>query len=167
LVARRPGRPIFILIAIALLALVAAACFAYPMYVIRPFRHQGATELAIALAIIQIRPWLSIISAILCFAVAVLAWPRLHGKLARALVVASVLIAAASWFLARINVYELMFHPAGRPQFEPADRAKIDKDDMVIAVRANGSARAYPIREMAYHHVVNDTFAGEPIIATY
>ena len=165
--ARPSGGSIFILIAIALLAVVAAICFAYPMYVIRPFRHQGATELAAALAIIQIRPWLSIVSAVLCLALTVLAWPRIRGKLARGLVVASVLIAAASWFLARINVYELMFHPAGQPKFEAADRAKIDKEDMVIAVRANGSARAYPIREMAYHHVVNDTFAGEPIVATY
>jgi hypothetical protein len=156
-----------ILLAIVLLALVAAACFAYPMYVIRPFRHQGATELAAALAIIQVRPWVSVISAVLCLIVTVLAWSRMRGKLARGVAVASVLIAAASGYLSRINVYELMFHPAGQPQFEAADRAKIDPDDMVIALRANGAARAYPIREMAYHHVVNDMFAGEPIVATY
>jgi hypothetical protein len=157
----------FILLAVVLLALVAAMCFAYPMYVIRPFRHQGATELAAALAIIQIRPWLSAISAVLCLIVTVVAWRGIPGKLARGVAVAAVLIAVASCYLSRINVYELMFHPAGQPQFEAADRAKVDPDDMVIAVRANGAARAYPIREMAYHHVVNDTFAGEPIVATY
>jgi hypothetical protein len=30
-----------------------------------------------------------------------------------------------------------------------------------------GARRAYPIREMAYHHLVNDAPAGEPIVATY
>jgi hypothetical protein len=38
---------------------------------------------------------------------------------------------------------------------------------MVIAVAVNGVNRAYPIREMAYHHVVNDTVGGEPVAATY
>jgi Protein of unknown function (DUF3179) len=31
----------------------------------------------------------------------------------------------------------------------------------------NGASRAYPIRQMGYHHVVNDTLGGVPIIATY
>jgi hypothetical protein len=161
------AKPRFMLLAIVLLALVAAMCFAYPMYVIRPFRHQGATELAAALAVIRIRPWLSVISAVLCLLVTVLAWRGLRGKFARGVAVAAVLMAASACYLSRINVYELMFHPAGQPQFEAADHAKVDPDDMVIAVRANGAARAYPIREMAYHHVVNDAFAGEPIVATY
>lgn len=156
-----------VLIALVSLALVAAACFAYPLYVIWPFHHQGATELAVALAIIQVRPWLSVLSAVLCLLLATLAWPWIRGKVARAVAVVSVLIAAASCCLSWVNIYELMFHPAGEPQFESADRAKLDPDEMVIAVRANGSSRAYPIREMGYHHVVNDIFAGQPIVATY
>ena len=38
---------------------------------------------------------------------------------------------------------------------------------MVIAVKVNGSARAYPIRSMSYHHIYNDVVLGEPIVATY
>jgi hypothetical protein len=38
---------------------------------------------------------------------------------------------------------------------------------MVIAVNVQGEARAYPIREMAYHHIVNDVVAGQPIVSTY
>jgi hypothetical protein len=60
-----------------------------------------------------------------------------------------------------------MFHPIGAPQVEPAALAKVDPDDMVIAVKLNGSARAYPIREMGYHHIANDWVGGEPIVATY
>ncbi len=69
--------------------------------------------------------------------------------------------------LARVNVYEIMFHPIDSPRFESAEKAGIDSGDMVMAVEVNGARRAYPIREMAYHHVVNDVLGGEPIVATY
>ncbi len=38
---------------------------------------------------------------------------------------------------------------------------------MVLAVQINSESRAYPIREMAYHHVVNDTVGRQPIVSTY
>jgi hypothetical protein len=69
--------------------------------------------------------------------------------------------------LARVNVYELMFHPVGHPEFAAAAEAGIDKDDKVIAVKVGGSARAYPIRSMGYHHIVNDVVGGAAIVATY
>jgi len=39
--------------------------------------------------------------------------------------------------------------------------------DMVIAVSQGGEGRAYPIREMGYHHIVNDRLHGLPIVVTY
>jgi hypothetical protein len=36
-----------------------------------------------------------------------------------------------------------------------------------MAVTRQGVAVAYPIRQLAYHHVVNDLVSGEPIAATY
>ena len=39
--------------------------------------------------------------------------------------------------------------------------------DMVLAVENQGEAVAYPIRLMAYHHVVQDTVGGVPLVATY
>jgi hypothetical protein len=38
---------------------------------------------------------------------------------------------------------------------------------MILAVAIGPDARAYPIREMAYHHLVNDEVAGVPIVPTY
>jgi hypothetical protein len=38
---------------------------------------------------------------------------------------------------------------------------------MVLAVKLDGMARAYPIRSMGYHHVINDVVGQEPIVATY
>ena len=46
--------------------------------------------------------------------------------------------------------------------------AKLDAErDGDGACAFNGDARAYPIREMAYHHIVNDVVGGVPIAATY
>jgi hypothetical protein len=148
-------------------SLLSLACFAVPMYVIRPFRHQGARELAVALFVKQIGPGLSAGCALMALALVILSWRRMHGWLPRVAVAAAVLLAFGGAYLSRVNVYELMFHPLGPPHFESARDARIDKDDMVIAVRVNGEARAYPIREMAYHHVVNDTVGREPIVSTY
>ena len=46
------------------LVVVSFAALAYPIYVIRPFRHQGPRELAAALAILQIRSPIEVICAL-------------------------------------------------------------------------------------------------------
>ena len=66
-----------------------------------------------------------------------------------------------------MNVYELMFHPDQHPTFTAAREVKLDGAEKVIAVRAGGEARAYPIRGMSYHHVVIDVLGGVAIVATY
>ncbi len=40
-------------------------------------------------------------------------------------------------------------------------------DDRVIGLALDGVARAYPLRVLAWHEVVNDTLAGRPILVTY
>ena len=49
--------------------------------------------------------------------------------------------------------------PSGKPASTPKD--------MVIAVTLGGESRAYPIREMGYHHIVNDRLHQLPIVVTY
>ena len=66
-----------------------------------------------------------------------------------------------------MNYFEWMFHPVRQPGFEKADDAKLDAGEMVLTVSINGDERAYPVREMAYHHIVNDVVGGVPIAATY
>ena len=36
-----------------------------------------------------------------------------------------------------------------------------------MAVRIGQESRAYPIVQMAYHHILNDTVADVPIVVTY
>ena len=146
---------------------VSFICVAYPMYVIRPFRAQGARELTAALAVFRFRPVITVVSALLAVGAAIAYWraqPRLWRRI---LVVVGAVLVCVLAALARVNVFELMFHPVDHPAFAPAADVKLDKDDKLIVVKIGASARAYPILIMAYHHVVNDVVGGTAIAATY
>jgi len=54
-----------------------------------------------------------------------------------------------------------------RPRFVPARQAKLAQADRVLGVVHRGIARAYPVRILNWHEVVNDRFAGEPVAVTY
>ena len=156
---------IFVLLACLALSLVLVA---YPLYVIRPFRAQGARELAAALVVNRFGPTLSALSALAAVAVAIFYWRAQAPGLGRRLVAASAMLVCILAILSRVNVYEqLMFHPLRQPVFAAASDTKLDADDKLIVVKIAGSARAYPIREMAYHHVVNDVVGGTALVATY
>jgi hypothetical protein len=160
----RPGAHTLIITASLLLALF---CLIYPIYVIRPFRAQGVRELAAALVVMRFRP-LGVAACVLAAIFSMVRYWRLQPRRwRRAGAVTGTLAVCASAALTRINVYELMFHPLGAPSFETVAETKLDKDEKVIAVQLNGAARAYPIRGMSYHHIVNDVVGGVPIVATY
>ena len=143
--------------------LVAGACLVYPVYVIRPFRAQGSRELMIALDVLRYRP----LVMVLCGLVSVTALAWYWRLVRRSWAVACVLVIAALALLSRVNIYELMFHPFDRPSFSKGTEAKLDGDEKVIAVSLGREARAYPIRIISYHHIVNDVVDGVPIVATY
>lgn len=44
---------------------------------------------------------------------------------------------------------------------------KIDSNKLIIGVFMNGQAKAYPIEIIGYHHQVQDTVGGEPVMVTY
>jgi hypothetical protein len=149
---------------LASLAILAFA--AYPMYVIRPFREQTPAALERALWVLLHNKPLLLILACLLTAVALLVWRR-AGWIARLLLAPAVGITILAAALPWINPFEQMFHPVGEPKYVAANRAAIDPNDMVIAVTLGGESRAYPIREMGYHHIVNDRLHGLPMVVTY
>lgn len=54
------------------------------------------------------------------------------------------------------------------PAFVPAAGAGfMGANDRVIGVHLNGVAKAYPIRILNWHEIVNDRFAGQPVTVTY
>jgi hypothetical protein len=159
-------RGIFALVLLACIA-VSLICVVYPMYVIRPFRAQGARELAVALIVIRFGPVITGISALAGLVAMVGYWRKRPRIWRRIVVVAGAGFVCVLALLARVNVFELMFHPLGSPSFTAAPQVKLDKDEKVIAVKIGNSARAYPIRSISYHHVVNDLVDKLAIVATY
>jgi hypothetical protein len=155
--------------ALLLSACLAASLFflAYPIYVIRPFRHQGAAELSVALEVLRFRPVAMIAAAALAAVAVIQYWRAGQGMGRRALAVTAAAAVIGFAALSRVNVYELMFHPVDRPEFVDAAATKLASGEKVLAVRIGGDARAYPIRSISYHHVVNDRLGGVPIAATY
>jgi hypothetical protein len=154
---------------LSILAVLAVSFFflAYPLYVIRPFRHQGPRELAVALQILRLRPGVEMLCAVSALLAGFLYWraePKMLRKIGVVFAVALIILFTG---LSRVNVYEIMFHPMGRPNFVSSSDTKLDGGEMVMAVRQGGESRAYPIRIVSYHHIVNDTVGGVPIVATY
>ena len=143
------------------------AGLAYPLYVIRPFRHQGARELALALSVIQARPLVEVVCVFMAVAGLAFYWRSQPRRSRRILAAVGAFAVGTFAALSQVNVYELMFHPDTHPLFVPARQAKVDPDDKVLAVKLGGSARAYPIRTMGYHHIINDVVGQVPIVATY
>ncbi|RYJ13194.1 DUF3179 domain-containing protein [Halogeometricum borinquense] len=53
------------------------------------------------------------------------------------------------------------------PTFGPADEYDGDGSDDVIVVEIAGDARAYPVRFLHYHEIVNDEFGSVPVAVTW
>jgi hypothetical protein len=106
-------------------------------------------------------------SAAAVFVALVWYWRRERRWLRRIASAAAPLAVVAMALASRVNIYELMFHPLGPPAFMAAGQSKLDGDEMVIAIEVGTVARAYPIRNISYYHVVNDLLDGVPIVATY
>ena len=58
--------------------------------------------------------------------------------------------------------------PVDHPKFlAPADVTFLTPQEPVIAVEVDGIAKAYPIRILMWHEIVNDDFGGTPVVVTY
>ncbi|RJQ80923.1 MAG: DUF3179 domain-containing protein [Desulfobacteraceae bacterium] len=54
------------------------------------------------------------------------------------------------------------------PNFVAAPEADfLSPDDQVIGVEIGGKTKAYPIKILTWHEVVNDTIDNEPIVVTF
>ena len=140
--------------------------FLAPALIIRPFRFQSARALNFAMALRQQAPIWSLIIAAGTVILAAISWRRV-SLWKRILLGAGICLVAVSAVMTRVDYFEWMFNPVRVPGFEAADHAKLDSSEMVMAVRFGSDARAYPIRAMAYHHVVNDVVGGVPVAVTY
>jgi hypothetical protein len=155
-------------IALVITIAIGVSVIAFPTFYIRPFRPQKASVMALALQARAVAPIVTTICAVLSAAMAIMLAFRCRRWWSRTvamLIIAPVVL--ATWF-AHQNHFEWMFNPLESPRYVDAAKAKFVKsDDVVMAVTTAGEAVAYPIRQIGYHHVVNDVIGRKPIVATY
>jgi hypothetical protein len=120
----------------------------------------------IAMALRHRAPLGTLIAAFACFVLAYELW-RNANRWRKFLLLLTLLIVSFSAVMARLNYFEWMFHPIAGAQFLAQSESKLDGKEMILAVRFGGDARAYPISQMAYHHILNDVVNSVPIAVTY
>ena len=60
-----------------------------------------------------------------------------------------------------------MFYQPKKVLMVSSSENKVDSNRLVIGVANNGETKAYPIQFLGYHHQVQDTVGGKPMIITY
>jgi len=149
------------------IVLIALALVVAPVWIIQPFKPQTARGLEISFALRRWSPLVTLIAlAVALLLVGLLGWgSRWWSKAILVLIMLPLL--ASTWF-ARQNHFEWMFNPLASSAYaKPNEATFVGDNDMVLAVENNGEAVAYPVRLMAYHHLVQDVLGGTPIVATY
>jgi len=152
-----------------LLVLIATVTIVFvPVWLIQPFAPQTAQGLTISYYFKSWSPILTIAFSLAAILLAVFMWRsarRWYSKLPVLLPLP--IIFFFTWF-AQQNHFEWMFNPLHRAKFASvADTDFIKDDEMVLGVKINGDAVAFPVLQMAYHHVAQDVVGGTPITATY
>ena len=165
--AGRTGRRMIWLL-LLLVILLSLTLVIVPVFLIQPFRPQTQRALEISYRVRTWSPLATVVLLIATFALVIWQWGHARRWWRKALLVIILLLALVPAWFARQNHFEWMFNPLRHSAYVKASDAGFVRDsDMVLAVTINNEAVAYPIRLMAYHHVVSDVVGGTPICATY
>ena len=182
----------FLWVLLILGAASAVTVVAIPTLYIQPFKPQDAAGLARAYAMRQAAPAVTAIAFTIVLVCALMlmvsggvwdwvlgrapaesrrrAWIRYLLPVFRTVSVLGLVgvTALATWFC-RQNHFEWMFAPPHQVQYVSAKEAEtfLTPDEMVMGIEVSGLSLAYPVRQMAYHHVVNDVLGTTPVVVTY
>lgn len=70
--------------------------------------------------------------------------------------------------VANINMFGEMFQPIFKQEHvKPAEAKFLAPDDLLLVYSRDEIARAYPLRLLGYHHLVEDQVDGQRVLATY
>jgi hypothetical protein len=151
-----------------LISVSAFAIIFIPAFLIQPFKAQTTKTLHYAYIFREFSPWVTLLLSVILMLILIRNYKtfvRWWQKAAAFLLL--ILCLFSAWF-ARQNHFEWMFNPLKNPAYVAASKANfVDPSDMVLGVKINGEDAAYPVRLLAYHHLVQDTVGGKPIVATY
>ena len=154
-------------IALLVLPLVALAAVIVPVWLIQPFASQTRGELRLSYFLRAAAPLATILVLAGATAATMYLWRSARWWQRSAMALCVVIAGIATWF-AQQNHFEWMFAPLEVVEFAKVEAAMFIEDtDKVLAVEINGDAAAYPLRQLAYHHLVQDAVGGVPIAVTY
>jgi hypothetical protein len=163
---RDPGRSTWTLA--LLLVSVGLAWVLAPVVLLHPFRAQSPFGVSLAYELRRSAPFATLAGLVLLLPLLVHLGRRARRRWQWLAIATLALAASASAWFARQNHFEWMFNPVAKAQYAPAGSVDFVGDrDMVVAVEIHGDAVAWPVRQMAYHHLVEDTVGGVPLVSTY
>jgi hypothetical protein len=156
-----------------LLLLIAAAAAVtvvlVPTLTIHPFRPQTARAVELSYALKRAAPAVTAIALASALASAVMLWGGARRWWRRGVIVVLVAVTGLVTWFARQNHFEWMFNALPNAEYVgvPEAREFLVDAEVVMGIDVNGTYRAYPVRQLAYHHLVNDVVGGTPLVATY
>ena len=92
---------------------------------------------------------------------------RTHWKRKWLLFFPIAIVAAVLYMTNFVMAADAMFKQPKRLSLVSAESNKVDPNRLVLGVSINGEAKAYPIQFLGYHHHIQDTVGGKPIMVTY
>lgn len=150
-----------------IMAIAALAIVAIPVWLIQPFAPQTERSIEISYQLRSWSPILTIVLASAAFFLSIIIWRNSRWFAKISLILPMFVVGFSVWF-AWQNHFLWMFNPLMNSAYAKIIEVNFVKDeDMVLGVEINNEAVAYPILQMAYHHVVQDVVGGKPITATY
>ncbi len=132
-----------------------------------PFKSQTSLSVDLSYLLKSWSPLVTFLAVFVGLGLCIWLWRggRWFGRVA--MIVALIPLFVSMWF-ARQNHFEWMFNPLPNSGYaKPAKADFISDRDMVMSVVINGEAVAYPVRQMGYHHIVQDTVGGKQVVTTY
>jgi hypothetical protein len=142
------------------LTILDVALIIAPLVAALPPVNQTPSMLAAVRFVQTVAPILSVGVAVMA---AIVLWRRRSWSAAALLVVSMGCVT-----LSRVNLLERVFAPArGAETVGIASFHDVRDTDMVIGVVIGGQSRAYPVRYLAYHHMLNDQLGSTALLPTY
>jgi hypothetical protein len=155
----------FLLIAAA----AAVTVVLVPTLTIHPFRPQTTRGVELSYVLKRAAPVVTAIALASALASALMLWGGARRWWRRGVIVVVVAVTGLVTWFARQNHFEWMFNALPNAEYVgvPEAREFLVDAEVVMGIDVNGTYRAYPVRQLAYHHLVNDVVGGTPLVATY
>ena len=152
-----------VLIVLGLLSWVLA-----PVVLLHPYRAQSAFGIGVAYDLRRTAPLVTLAGLFLLLPLLARLGSGVRRRWQWVPIGGLALLASGSAWFARQNHFEWMFNPVPKPEYATVRLVDFVADtDMVVAVEIGGDAVAWPVRQLAYHHLVEDTVGGVPLVSTY